>query len=90
MFVMLSGSLSHSMMWPHVADGEDGLQIWEVDENIFKEQPQAADNKRYSKLWVGQGVKHLAIKIHTLQNITQNLTFRQITNMKFISVLLKK
>lgn len=38
MFVMFSESLSP----PHVADGEDGLQIWEADANIFKEQSQAA------------------------------------------------
>jgi len=39
---------------------------------------------------LGKGLKLLATKIHTLQNITQNFGFRQITNLKFISVLLKK
>jgi hypothetical protein len=38
----------------------------------------------------GKGLKLLAIKIHTLRNITQNFEFRQITNLKFISVLPKK
>jgi len=34
-------------------------------------------------------LKLLAIIIYTLQNITQNFGFRQNTNLKFISVLLK-
>jgi len=38
---------------------------------------------------LGKRLKLLAIIIHKLQNITQNFGFRQITNLKFISVLLK-
>jgi len=38
---------------------------------------------------LGKRLKLLAIIIHTLQNVTKNFGFRQIANLKFISVLFK-
>jgi SLT domain-containing protein len=77
------------MVRPYIADREACLQTWEVAANIFNEQSQAANNDWDSNPWDGQGAKTLAIKIHTLQNTTQDFGFGQIPNKKFISVLQK-
>jgi hypothetical protein len=45
----------HNMMYPHVADGEDGLHIWRIAGNILNKQSQEADNGWSSILGVGQG-----------------------------------
>jgi hypothetical protein len=44
----------HVMARPRVADGEDGLQVWRVAENILNKQSRTADKRWSSSLWVGR------------------------------------
>jgi hypothetical protein len=43
------------MARPRVADGVDGLQIWKVAANMFKEQSWTADKGWPSTFGVGRG-----------------------------------
>jgi hypothetical protein len=55
--------LVHHVMWvpchhgtarPHIADGEDGLQIWSVAANILNKQSRTADKGWSCSMEVGR------------------------------------
>jgi hypothetical protein len=41
----------HSMLWPQVSYGEDGLQIWKVAVNILNKESWAVGSRVIVQLW---------------------------------------
>jgi hypothetical protein len=57
------GACHHGMARPRVADGGDGLQLWEVDAKVLNKQSRTAEKGGSLASWSGRGQQLLTKEI---------------------------